>query len=156
MQLRINNIQPSFKALYRNPNGEILDVDLEKITSAESGAYIRRRVEETMQNQVGMPLDSKIAFVMNAKGDCMILPQSFGYIKYAGYIKTSNDYKGKPTAIITTEINRDQAKQYKDISGKLIKDGKVYASIGYGYNAQIFKHEKNAEELKQDKFCISL
>ena len=52
------------------------------------------------------------------------------------------------TEIITTEINRDQTKQHKDISGKLIKDGKVFASIGYGYNAQILKHEKNVEELK--------
>ena len=139
--MKINGIQncynQNFKALYKNPDGKTIDVKQETIDKAETGTYIRRRVEETLKDKIGLPLSGRASFVINTNGDCMILPASFGFIKYAGYIKTAENNTDKPSAIYTTEINRTQPKQYQDISRRLIEDGKVYASIGGYYNTYI-------------------
>ena len=72
----------------------------------------------------------------------MILPESFGFIKYAGYIKTSDKYYEAPKAIYTTEINRTKTNQLQDISRKLINNGQVYATIARDYSVNIIDPAK--------------
>ena len=89
-----------------------------------------------------MPLSGNVSFVMNTDGKCMILPESFGFIKYAGHIKTSDKYYEAPKAIYTTEINRTKTNQLQDISRKLINNGQVYATIARDYSVNIIDPAK--------------
>ena len=139
LQTRCNQ---SFKATYKDSSGNISNISQKAIDEIETSVYIRRRLEEKLKREGNAPRHSTINFIISDHGACLLIPNNFGKIRYAGHLTTGGFNPEKPREIYTTQIDANNPKKYYDSCGLLENNGHTWAHIQQDYRIRIVNPEK--------------
>ena len=144
--MKINGVQnhynQNFKATYRDSSGNISNISQNAIDEIETSTYIRKCLEKKLKREENVPRHSTVNFIISDHGGCLLIPNNFGKIKYAGQLTTGGFSPEKPREIHTTQIDGKYPKKYYDSCGCLENNGYTWAHIQQDYGIRIINPEK--------------